>query len=83
VLVLIIILKIKLKKAENGYKKALLAGLGFVGLILSSYLLIFGSSQRKRYRIIPITNNSKKIAYNKMVWDYEYTKINIISKFIY
>jgi hypothetical protein len=40
VLVLIIILKIKLKKAENGYKKALLAGLGFVGLILSSYLLI-------------------------------------------
>jgi hypothetical protein len=65
VLVLIIILKIRFKEAETeAYKKkpCLGQGLVLVGLILSGYL-IFGSSQRKRYRIIPITTPTVKIAY--------------------
>jgi hypothetical protein len=56
-LVLIIILKSGFKESRNrGYKKALLgAGLGFSRFDFVWLFANFGSSQKKRYRIIPIT----------------------------
>jgi hypothetical protein len=63
VLVLIIILKIRFKEAETEAYKALLgAGLGFSRFDFVWLFANFGSS-KKRYRIIPITTPTVKIAY--------------------